>query len=154
MPITHLLLTLFVIVIWGINFIFLKLGLLEVSPLLLCACRFFFASVPAVFFIKRPPVAFKYIAAYGLIMFAMQFTLVFCGLKLGMTPGMASLIMQLQVFFSLFFAAFILKEPLNPGQLFGALLAFLGITIIAKHFDHEVTLAGFLCIMGAAAAWG
>ena len=154
MPISHLLLVLAVILIWGINFIFVKLGLDEVSPLLLCAMRFFLASIPAVFFIKPPELPFKTVAAYGFFMFGLQFGLVFMGMNFGMPPGMASLLMQVQVFFSMFFAAFLLGEQPSMGQVFGALVSFSGIAIVALHFDQNVTLLGFLCILGASASWG
>lgn len=70
MPISHLLLVLTVIVVWGVNFIFVKLSLNELPPLFLCALRFFLASVPAVFFFKIPATSFRLILAYGLVMFS------------------------------------------------------------------------------------
>ncbi|AAU28541.1 TPA: O-acetylserine/cysteine exporter [Legionella pneumophila] len=154
MPFAHLLLALLVVFVWGINFIFVKLSLEEFSPLLLCAVRFLLASVPAVFFIKPPAVPFKIIASYGLIMFALQFALLFIGLRVGMTPGVASLLMQVQVFFSMFFAIIFLGEQPQVGQIIGALIAFIGIGVVALHFDHNVSLMGFLCILAAAASWG
>jgi O-acetylserine/cysteine efflux transporter len=154
MPISHLLLTLLVIVIWGVNFIFVKLGLEEISPLLLCALRFLFASIPAVFFIKPPDVPFRIVALYGLVMFALQFSFVFMGMHVGMTPGMASLIMQVQVFFTLFFAVLFLGEQPSIGQVVGALVSFIGIGLVAMHFDKNVSLLGFLLILAAAASWG
>ncbi|CZI36789.1 TPA: EamA family transporter [Legionella pneumophila] len=154
MPFSHLLLALLVVFVWGINFIFVKLSLEEFSPLLLCAVRFLLASVPAVFFIKPPAVPFKIIAGYGLIMFALQFALLFIGLRVGMTPGVASLLMQVQVFFSMFFAIIFLGERPQIGQIIGALISFIGIGVVALHFDHSVSLMGFLCILAAAASWG
>ncbi|AMP88958.1 EamA family transporter [Legionella pneumophila] len=154
MPFAHLLLALLVVFVWGINFIFVKLSLEEFSPLLLCAARFLLASVPAVFFIKPPAVPFKIIAGYGLIMFALQFALLFIGLRVGMTPGVASLLMQVQVFFSMFFAIIFLGEQPQIGQIIGALISFIGIGVVALHFDHNVSLMGFLCILAAAASWG
>ena len=154
MPISHLLLALLVVLIWGINFIFVKWGLDEISPLLLCALRFLLASVPAVFFIKPPAVPFRIIAAYGLVMFALQFALLFIGMQVGMTPGMASLLMQVQVFFSIFFAVIFIGETPTVGQLVGALVSFSGIGLVALHFDSNVSFLGFLFIMGAAATWG
>jgi O-acetylserine/cysteine efflux transporter len=154
MPITHFLLVLLVVVIWGVNFIFVKLGLDEVSPLLLCAVRFFLASVPAVFFIKPPALPFKTVAAYGIFMFALQFGFVFMGMSVGMTPGMASLIMQVQVFFSMFFAAFLLGEQPGALQIVGALIAFSGIGVVAFHLDQNISLFGFLFILAASACWG
>lgn len=154
MPISHVMLAFLVVIIWGVNFIFVKLGLDEISPLLLCALRFLLASVPAVLFIKPPSIPFRIIASYGLIMFALQFTLLFIAMQAGMTPGMASLIMQVQVFFSIFFAVIFLDEQPSGGQLVGALVAFMGIGIVAMHFDKHISLAGFLLILAAAATWG
>src|SRR5579884_1265631 len=108
MPINHLLLALLVPVIWGLNFIFVKFSLDVISPLYLCALRFLLASIPAIFFIRRPAAPFKIVVGYGLVMFALQFAFLFLGMYLGMTPGMASLIVQVQVFFSMFFAALFL----------------------------------------------
>jgi O-acetylserine/cysteine efflux transporter len=99
-------------------------------------------------------VPFKIIAGYGLIMFALQFALLFIGLRVGMTPGVASLLMQVQVFFSMFFAIIFLGEQPQIGQIIGALIAFIGIGVVALHFDHNVSLMGFLCILAAAASWG
>jgi O-acetylserine/cysteine efflux transporter len=154
MPIRHLLLVLLVIIVWGINFVFVKLALSELSPLFLCAMRFLIASVPAVFFVKPPNVALKTVASYGFFMFALQFSFVFMGMHLGMTPGMASLIMQVQVFFSMFFAVLVFGEQPKMGQILGALVSFGGIGLVALHCDQQVSFLGFLCILGAAASWG
>jgi O-acetylserine/cysteine efflux transporter len=154
MPFSHLLLALLVVLIWGINFIFVKSALAEMSPLLLCAARFILASVPAIFFIKPPAVPFKIVALYGLIMFALQFSLLFIGMSAGMTPGMASLIMQTQVFFSMFFAAFLLGEKTTFWQVIGAVISFTGIGLVALHFDANISFLGFICILAAAASWG
>ena len=154
MPFTHVLLALLVVVIWGVNFIFVALGLHEFSPLLLCALRFLLASVPAIFFIKPPAAPFKIVALYGLVMFALQFAFLFIGMHVGMTPGMASLIMQVQVFFSMLFAAIMLGEKPSGWQMLGALIAFMGIALVALHRDESISLLGFVCILLAAATWG
>lgn len=154
MPLSHVFVALLVVLIWGINFIFVKLGLDEISPLLLCALRFLLASVPAILFIRPPKVQFRIIAAYGLVMFALQFALLFLGMQVGMTPGMASLLMQVQVFFSMFFAALLLGEHPSIGQVVGALISFSGIGLVAMHFDANVSFLGFVLIMAAAATWG
>lgn len=154
MPVSHLLLALLVVVIWGINFLFVSFGLTEISPLLLCALRFLLASVPAVFFVKLPNAPFKTVALYGLIMFALQFALLFFGMSLGMPAGVASILVQVQVFFSMFFAILFLGEQPKLSQIVGALVSFSGIALIAMHFDKEISLGGFFFILTAAAAWG
>ncbi|KTD45740.1 integral membrane protein [Legionella rubrilucens] len=154
MPFAHVLLALVVVLVWGVNFLFVKFALDEMSPLLLCALRFVLASLPAVFFIKPPKVPFTLIASYGLVMFALQFSLLFLGMHAGMTPGMASLIIQVQVFFSLFFAVVFLKEQPHLLQIMGAIVSFAGIGLVALHLDSHITLTGFLFILAAAATWG
>lgn len=154
MPIKHIMLALLVVIIWGLNFLFVKLGLNEISPFLLCAIRFLLASIPAIFFIKPPKVSFNIVASYGLVMFALQFSLVFLGMYLGMTPGMAALLMQVQVFFSILFAAVFIGDIPKKSQILGALVSFSGIALVASHLDKDVSLLGYLCMLGAAATWG
>ncbi len=154
MPIPHLFLALLVVIIWGVNFLFVSLALDEIPPLLLCAIRFLLTSVPAIFFFKLSRGSFQMVALYGLVMFALQFSLLFFGMSAGMPPGMASLIMQVQVFFSMFFAATMLDEKPYSWQIFGALISFTGIAIVAMHFDQTVTYMGFIFILAAAATWG
>ncbi|WP_133140370.1 EamA family transporter [Legionella genomosp. 1] len=154
MPALHLLFTLVVVVVWGVNFLFVKLGLQEISPLMLCALRFGLASIPAIFFIRPPAIPLRSIISYGLITFALQFSFFFVGMYMGMTPGMASLIIQTQVFFSMLFAFLIIKEKPGIWQIIGALVSFIGIGMVALHFDSQVSLGGFLCLLGAAASWG
>lgn len=154
MLITHVLLLLLVVFIWGINFLFIKLGLQEISPLLLLSMRFLLVSFPAVFFIKPPAIPFRQVVFYGLVTFGLQFLLTVLGLHVGMTPGLASLIVQLQVFFSIFFAAVIIGERPTAWQITGALVSFLGIGMVAMHFDENISLLGFIFLLGAAATTG
>lgn len=154
MPFRHALLALLIVMIWGFNFIFIKLGLQEISPLTLCTVRFFFACFPAIFFIKRPKAPFKLIALYGLFTFAFQFLLLFMGMNAGVTPGITALLMQTQVFFSLFFAMLFLNETLSVWQITGALVSFTGIGVVAEHLDAGLTLSGFLLVIASASSWG
>lgn len=154
MPFTHVLLALLVAVVWGVNFLFIKLGVDEISPLLLCAIRFTLASLPAIFFIKRPDAPLRLIITYGIVMFALQFAFMFIGMGLGMTPGMASLIIQTQIFFSLILSSIVLRDPPKLWQVIGAFVSFTGIGLIAFHVDKTITVTGFLCLIAAAITWG
>lgn len=154
MTLLHIFLALIVVLVWGLNFLFVKLGLQEIPPLLLVALRFFVSSIPAIFFVRLPKESFKLIATYGLVMFGLQFALIFMGMYAGMTPGMASIIVQVQVFFSMLFATILLGEKPYVWQVAGALVSFAGIALVAFHFDKNVSLIGFICILAAAATWG
>ena len=154
MRLSHLLLALLTIAIWGFNFVVIKVGLAGFPPIFLVFCRFFLTSLPAIFFIKRPNVPFKMIIAYGLVMFALQFTFLFLGMHLGVSPALASLLIQVQVFFMILLSILIFKEKLHKSQILGALIAFSGIGLIGMNLGGELTLSGFLLILAAAFSWG
>lgn len=145
---------LLVVMIWGFTFVVVKIGLEDISPLLLGCSRFFLTSIPAVFFIKKPAVPFRMVIFYGLVMFALQFALLFIGIHEGVSAGMASLLLQLQVFFSMLLACVFFKEKLLPSQVFGALISFSGIAVVGMNINGETRLNGVLLVVLAALFWG
>ena len=151
------LLALVVIVVWGGNFVVMKWGLQELSPLLLCALRFMAASLPFLFFVRPPKtLSWGLLATYGLVQGVGQFGLLFVGMQLGMPAGMASVVLQTQAFITLLMAAAFLKERPQPWQWLGLCIAIVGlITIGSAHGNSasEMTLIGFLCTVGSAAMW-
>lgn len=140
--------------IWGVNFAIIKLGLRQVSPLALGVWRFSLAVFPWIFIVRRPDVPLRLIALYGLLIFALQFGLLFTGMKIGMSAGLSSLILQLQVFFTIGLSVLLLGERPGVSQLAGAVLAFGGVAVVAAHVGGEVTLAGLVLLVAAAASWG
>ena len=66
-PARHLLLALAVIFIWGTNFAVIKIALADLPPLLFAALRYLLAAVPAIFFLRRPPVPWPNLIGYGLL---------------------------------------------------------------------------------------
>ncbi len=150
-----LILAFLTVAIWGFNFVVIKVGLTGMSPLVLCAARFFFTCFPAIFFIKKPRVPFRFVALYGLIMFALQFGLLFLSLHVGMTAGLASLLLQTNVFFTALLAVFFLGERLTAWQITGMMVSFSGIGVVVMHLGgDDVTVLGFVLIIFAAACWG
>ena len=93
-----LILTLLVAIIWGANFTVIKLGLEGVPSLLLVAIRFALTAFPAVFFLQRPNVPWSYWLAYGLFAGVGQFGCLFYAMEIGMPAGIASIVIQSQVF--------------------------------------------------------
>src|ERR1700687_4001827 len=96
-----LLLTLAVVTLWGFSFVPIKVALRELPPFALAALRFFFAAVPLVFFVRRPRTPWRYVAAYGFAIGVCQFGLLFLGMQLGMPAGLSSIVIQVQVFFTI-----------------------------------------------------
>lgn len=150
----HIALAVFVAAIWGFNFIAVHYALQEIPPVLCCAIRFIATSIPAIFFFKRPRADFRLVLIYGVIMFALQFSLMFVGLYLGITAALGSIILQTQAFFSLLFACILFKEKLNKWQILGAIVSFSGIGVVALNVDGNVTLGGLLFVLSAAFCWG
>ncbi|HEX2010966.1 MAG TPA: EamA family transporter, partial [Roseateles sp.] len=104
MPSRHLLLALAIVAIWGSNFVVIKLALGALPPLLFAALRFAFAVLPAIFFLPRPAVAWSNLAAYGLLIGVGQFGVLYLAMRAQISPGLASLVVQTQVFFTLLLA--------------------------------------------------
>ena len=146
-----------VVAVWGLNFVVMKWGLAMLSPLLLCALRFTAASLPLLLFVRRPAnLPWGVLAAYGLVQGVGQFGLLFTGMQLGMPAGMASVVLQTQAFITLLLAAALLGERPRPWQWWGLGVATLGLIAIGSaHGDsaRDMTLAGFVLTVGAAAMW-
>jgi O-acetylserine/cysteine efflux transporter len=151
-----LLLTLATVALWGFSFVPIKVGLREVPPFALAALRFFFAAVPLVLVIKPPRMPWKDIAAYGLAIGLVQFSLLFLGMKLGMAAGLSSLVIQVQIFFTIGLAIAFLGERLQAHNVVGAGIATAGIAVLAAQQLMErahATLLGFPLVIVAAFAW-
>lgn len=149
----HLLLTLIVVLIWGINFLAIHSALVGLPPFLLCALRFGLASIPLVFFLPRPKAPLKSIIGYGIFTFSLQFGFLFSGIALGFAPGLASLVLQIQVFFSMGLASVVFKDRPSNWKIIGALISFIGLGIVAGHVDGSATLSGLILILLSALSW-
>jgi O-acetylserine/cysteine efflux transporter len=155
MPIRDVLLALVVVAIWGFNFVVIKVGVADVPPLLLTGLRFFFAAFPAVFFVRRPTCAWRWVVAFGLVLGVVKFGLLFVGMKAGMPAGLSSLVLQMQAFFTMGLAFLMLGERPKGAQILGALVAAVGIGVIASTRSGDgAPLGPFLMVLGAAACWG
>lgn len=148
----HLLLAIGTAAAWGFNFVFVKLGLNEIPSFLLCTLRFLLVSIPLVFFVPKPAVPFKQLAMYGLVTFALQFSLLFWGIQEEMPAGLSSIILQVQMILSLLFAGIFLKERITKLQMLGTVIAFGGLGIVWSHVSHTASYFGFLLEIGGSAA--
>lgn len=149
-----LLIAVVVMAVWGFNFVVIKLGVDQLDPLILTALRFLLAAVPAVFFVRRPSIPWRYFIGYGLMFGVGVWGMVTWSISAGLSAGMASLLLQLNVAISLLIGWFFLSEQVSANRWFGALLALSGLLLSLLIEDGSVTLLGMLLVMLGATCWG
>lgn len=150
----HAALAALVAVIWGVNFVAIELGLRDVPPLVFVALRFALVAVPAVFFVPKPAVSWRVIAGVGLFMSAGQFGLVYLAMDWGMPAGLAPLVLQSQMFFTILIAAAALKERPTAAQLAGVGAGAVGLVLVAVGRGAVAPLGPLLLVVLAGLSWG
>ncbi|MDU2941302.1 MAG: O-acetylserine/cysteine exporter [Enterobacteriaceae bacterium] len=149
------LLALLVVVVWGLNFVVIKVGLHNMPPLLLAGLRFLLVAFPALFFVARPKVPLRLLLGYGLTISFGQFAFLFSAIKFGMPAGLASLVLQAQAFFTILLGAFAFGERLQGKQLAGITLAVFGVLVLIESSlnGQHVAVLGFMLTLAAALSW-
>ena len=153
LPWTHALLAIAVMAVWGTNFVLIRVALDHLPPLTLAAARFFLACAPAIFFIPRPPVPWRNLAAYGVLIGAGQFGLLFIAMHGHISPGLASLVVQTQVFFTVALSMRLTGEKVRLFQIAALLLAGAGLAVIIARTDADATPLGVGLVLCAALSW-
>ncbi|MCA0255606.1 MAG: EamA family transporter [Proteobacteria bacterium] len=150
----HMLLALLTTMLWGFNFVVVKMGVGVVPPLFLTALRYIFSAFPLIFFIRRPSIGWTPLMSYGVAMGVGQFGLLFTSIQLGMPAGLASLVLQSQAFFTMGLAAMVIGERAGPVRIFGALVAFSGLGVIAmERMQADMAVIPLFMCIGAAFFW-
>ncbi len=149
----HFFLALAVMAVWGTNFVIIHEAIAVLPPLLFAALRFTIAFLPAAFFVKRPAVPLWNLAAFGLLIGVGQFGVLFIAMDGQITPGLASLVVQMQVFFTIGLSVWLTGERVKPMQIAALLLAAGGVLIIALHIEGATTIVGLLLTLFAGASW-
>jgi O-acetylserine/cysteine efflux transporter len=153
LPPRDLLLALAVVAVWGTNFVVIRIGLEHLPPLLFAGLRFVLAALPGVFLVARPAASWKNLAAYGLLIGAGQFGLLFIALRSEIAPGLASLVVQAQVFFTIGLSIWLTGERVRGYQWAALALAVAGIGVIAGHTDATTTPLGLGLVILAGLSW-
>jgi O-acetylserine/cysteine efflux transporter len=149
----HLLLALAVMAVWGTNFVVIRVALAHLPPLFMALLRFTFAFLPMALFVKRPAVPWRQLAAYGLLIGAGQFGLLFIAMKSDISPGLASLVIQTQVFFTIGMAVIAGGERIRSFQWLALVFAVAGLGLILLHAGAAVTPLGLGLTLLAALSW-
>jgi O-acetylserine/cysteine efflux transporter len=154
MPARSVALVVAVTAVWGVNFVVIHEGLEHFPPLLFNALRFALMALPAVFLVGRPQAPWRYSLGIGATLGVVKFGLLFVSLDQGLPVGLSSLLLQLQVIFTIAIAAVVLGERPRRGQVAGAAIAFAGLAVIGIDRAASAPILPFVLVVGAAAAWG
>jgi len=154
LPLNHLLLALAVVFVWGTNFVVIRWGLDGLPPFLFATLRFAFSALPWLLFVPRPTAPWRKMAAFGVLLGVGQFGLLFLAMRSSISPGLASLVVQLQVFFTIGLSLLLMGERVRGFQVAGLLLALAGLGVIALNLNAAVvTLTGLGLVLSAAFFW-
>jgi drug/metabolite transporter (DMT)-like permease len=146
-------LVILVAAVWGFNFVVIDWGMGSVPPLLFAAIRFSVVSL-ACFFVPRPPVPFRTVAAVGAFMSLGQFGFLYLALHLGMGPGLAALVLQSQAVFTIVIASLALRERPTRAQVTGTALGVGGLFVVALGIGGHVPFAALALCLLAGLSWG
>jgi O-acetylserine/cysteine efflux transporter len=149
----HTLLALLVVVLWGLNFLAIDFGLADVPPLVFLALRFILVAIPAVFFVKPPRIGWRNVLLIGSFLSFGQFALLYLSLALGMPPGLASLLLQVQVVLSVIVSAVVLRERPNRHQAIGIAVGMAGLAIVLIGHSYVAPWLPVVILLLAALSW-
>ncbi|GAB3399484.1 EamA family transporter [Flindersiella endophytica] len=154
-----LLLAALVATIWGFNFVVIDWGLAahggnDVPPLLFAAIRFAVVAFPACLLVPRPAVPWRTIVGVGMFMSLGQFGLLYVAMDAGMPPGLAALVLQSQVVFTIVIAARVLRERPTAAQVGGVVLGTLGLVVVGLGRGGHVTFVPLVLVLLAGLSWG
>lgn len=148
-----LLLAIAVMAIWGFNFSMIKMGVTNVHPLLATAARFALAVMPAIFFIARPNVQWRYLVSYGLVFGVGIWGMASWSITAGLSSGISSVLLSTNVIIGMIVGVWVFKEQASTRKITGAVLAMVALLVLVMSTTGNVTLAGVVLIMIAACSW-
>ena len=144
-----------VVVVWGLNFVAMKVALRDFTPFQLGFFRYLFAVLPLIFWVRRPALHWRWLLAAGLAQVG-QFALLFVALDRGMTSALASVVMQTQVFFTALLGLVLLGERLPVASRVGMAIAAVGLCLLGvgvAEAGATTTLLALGLNLAAALSW-
>jgi O-acetylserine/cysteine efflux transporter len=146
------LLALMVPTLWGLGIVIAKPAVDQFPPILLMAMRFGLTALLLVWFVPIPKTALRPLFLVALIGSTLQYGLTFNGLRL-LDAGTTALIVQAEVPFLSLIAAVWLGERLGLRKVFGMIVAFAGIYLIAGELRIEGQIVGIALVLAGAFMW-
>jgi len=127
------------VAVWGAGYVATKIGLQYAPPFTFLTLRFAFGLLcllPFILFTRiswGTPTALAHLAVAGLLMHAVQLGGSHYAQYLGMSAGVAALVISCQPILTALLASRFLNERLKPGQWAGVVLGLLGVSLVVWH---------------------
>ncbi len=139
--------------LWGYQFVAIKVGVTEFPPLFFLALRFLAIALLLVPFVKRPTrQQFGPIAAISVFLGGLNFGLFYVGLGLG-SGSMSAVAYQLATPFTVLLAWPLLAERPSLTTSAGVVIAFVGVVVLAAGPGLSANALPLLLVVGAAFAF-
>ncbi|MFI6870776.1 EamA family transporter [Nocardia sp. NPDC050406] len=142
-----------VVLLWGLNFLAIRVGLDHFPPFFFAGLRFAVIAVPVLLFVPRPRVPWKWLLMYGAGFGVLQFAFLFSAMRAGMPTGLASLVLQSSAPFTVLLGAVLLRERLRPVQVAGIVVAMGGMAVIGWDRAQHAALLPVLLTLAGGLGW-
>jgi O-acetylserine/cysteine efflux transporter len=149
----HIVLAVFVTVLWGFTFVVMRDLLDVLPPFLMSTLRVVAAGAPVLVLWRVPKIPFYWVLLLGTTQGVVQMSLLLFGMQFGMPAGLASLVLQMQVLFTTLLAFMLLGEKPGRAQYAGIAISLVGMIVIASTMPGGGTLIGFGIVILAALTW-
>ena len=150
----HVVMAFSIVVLWGLNFVTLKIVVLSLPPIFLAGLRFFLISFPWIFFVPKPKVSNKQFFSLPITLGVLQYSLLYYGMSTGLSAGLSAVILQTQSFFTVIMSAFLIKEKPSLNEIIGLIIGILGVIILLTYNDGDFKLEAIFIILAAAISLG
>ena len=150
----HVVMAFFIVVLWGLNFVALKIAVLSLPPIFLAGFRFLLISIPWIFFVENPKVSKKQFINLTITLGVLQYSLLYYGMSTGLSAGLSAVILQTQSFFTVIMSTILIKEKPRLNEILGLLIGALGVIILLINNNGDFKIESVLIILAAAISWG
>ena len=148
----HVIMALFVPLLWGLGFVFAKGAINHFPPILLMAFRFSLTALVLVWFTPLPVGKFFQLFKIAIVAAAIQYSLTFTGVK-GLEAGLASIIVQLEVPFLVILGALLLREKPGYKKWIGIAISFVGVATMSQQDELSGSFISIALVLGGCFAW-
>lgn len=148
----HVIMALFVPLLWGLGFVFAKGAINHFPPILLMAFRFSLTALVLVWFTPLPVGKFFQLFKIAIVAAAIQYSLTFTGVK-GLEAGLASIIVQLEVPFLVILGALLLREKPGNKKWIGIAISFVGVAIMSQQDELNGSVISIALVLSGCFAW-